>query len=88
VEPKLARRLGKRASNDEIAQELGIEHYAPVQIPWIMSRTGFNNISAGTSLVAMVTMIEEGLIKPKDVLPVFGYGIGSVIQADVWKFDA
>ncbi|MCI0708805.1 MAG: hypothetical protein L0154_01465 [Chloroflexi bacterium] len=88
VDPKVARRLAKRGSNEEIAQEIGVDNYNPLQIPWIMNRTGFNNISAGTSLVAMVTMIEDGLMKPKGVLPVFGYGIGSVIQADIWKFDA
>lgn len=87
LDGRVARKLAKRGTIEEIATELKMPDYKPFQIPWIMDRTGFNNISAGTSLIAMVTMIEEGSIQPNSVLPVFGYGIGSVIQADIWKLN-
>ena len=86
IEHRVARRMAKRMTPHEIGQELGIPNYRPMQIPWVMDRARFNNISAGTSLVALATMIEENLIHPNKALPVLGYGIGSVIQADVWQF--
>lgn len=86
IDRRTARRMAKRQTPAEIADELGLRDFQPLQIPWVMDRAGFNNISAGTSLAALVTMFAENLIRPNHPLPVLGYGIGSVVQADVWQF--
>lgn len=51
----------------------------PPQFPWVMRQTKFNNISAGTGLVAMEQMTHEGLLKPHSSHLLLGLGIGSSI---------
>ena len=87
LDSREARNMTRRMDDKQRAQclkEQGIEQFDPIQIPWMMTNTGFNNTSAGTSVVALVNMIKDGLIKTNSTVPVFGFGIGSVIQADVW----
>lgn len=87
VDHRQARNMTRRMNADERAEYLkdnGFEEFDPIQIPWMMGDTGFNNTSAGTSLVAMINMIKEGLLKTGTTIPAFGFGIGSVIQADIW----
>ena len=89
LERREARKLTKRATPAERAayvRDNNIEGYVEVQIPWLMDRTGFNNISAGTSMAALVQMIYDDMVRPHTPVPVYGFGIGSVIQADVWRF--
>lgn len=89
IEKKDARKLSKledEAERNAALADMGITDFVPVQIPWVMGDSGFNNISAGTSMVALVEMIERDLIHPYVPTPVFGFGVGSVIQADIWRF--
>jgi 3-oxoacyl-[acyl-carrier-protein] synthase III len=88
IDTRNARKLARNGTLQEIRAAMaarGHDH-DPVQIPWVMEGTGFNNISAGTSVITLVKMIEESMIEPNVPLPVFGFGIGSVIQADIWRF--
>ncbi len=89
VDRRDARQLSKRASaaeRDSALKEMGITGFEPVQIPWLMDQTNFNNVSAGTSLITLVQMIENGMVRTHTATPVFGFGVGSVIQADIWRF--
>lgn len=82
------RRVVKRLGADEVAAYLQARGLPVLSIPWVMNRTGFNNVSAGTSMVTLVQMIEDGTLQLEQATPVVGFGIGSVIQADVWRFMA
>jgi 3-oxoacyl-[acyl-carrier-protein] synthase III len=91
IDARQARNMTRRMNGDQRAQylkEQGINDFDPVQIPWMMSDTGFNNTSAGTSVVAMLNMIKDGSLTTDSTVPVFGFGIGSVIQADIWRIPA
>lgn len=84
-----ARQLAKNGTPQQRAdytRDNGHDLYTEVQIPWLMSTTGYNNISAGTCLIALQEMVEKDLIQPNVAVPVIGFGIGSVIQADIWRF--
>jgi hypothetical protein len=88
IDTRIARKLSKHFNEKDIAEVIPDPVFRPMQIPWLMGGTKFNNISAGTSLVALVAMIEGKLLKANQPHLVLGYGIGSVIQADVWRFNA
>lgn len=85
-----ARKLSKLSPEERAnaVKALDVDDYHEVQVPWLMTDTLFNNISAGTSLIAMVEMIEHGMLKPNSTVPVVGFGIGSVIQADIWRIES
>jgi len=65
-----------------------ITQYLPkrISIPWLMKKAGVNNISAGTFLVHATEMVNRGKIKLHRPTLLVGYGIGSVMQADVVIF--
>ncbi len=65
-----------------------IAQYLPkrISIPWLMKKAGVNNISAGTFLVHATEMVNRERIKLHRPTLLVGYGIGSVMQADVVIF--
>ncbi len=50
----------------------------PLYFQWVMEETGFNNISAGTSLVALVELASRGLLDAEPTMLV-GLGIGNTV---------
>ena len=91
VDAKEARQLAKRSTFEErkayVEENLGITNYTEYQVPWLLKQTPYNNVSAGASIIAMIEMIEDGTLQSGVATPVFGFGIGSVIQVDVWRFN-
>jgi 3-oxoacyl-[acyl-carrier-protein] synthase III len=89
VSRKDARRLAKLTPSErsESLAEMNITDYHEAQIPWVMTDSPVNNISAGTALMAIVEMVERGMLTTNSTVPVVGFGIGSVIQADVWRIE-
>ncbi len=73
--------IGKKIDRS-IVQRLPKE----ISIPWLMHHAGINNISAGTFLVHATEMIKQGMLKCDQPTLLVGYGIGSVMQADVVIF--
>jgi hypothetical protein len=58
----------------------------PPRFPWVMRQTMFNNISAGTGLVAMEQMVHEGLLTPHSNHIMLGLGIGSSVGVHTVEF--
>ncbi len=58
----------------EAMQEMGLN---PVHFGWVMKKTGFNNVSAGTGLVALEQLAHERRVQPGGVHLILGLGVGS-----------
>lgn len=58
----------------------------PLQFPWVMRNTGFNNISAGTGLVAIEEMAHTGQLQPHSTHLMLGLGIGNSVGIHLVRF--
>lgn len=69
-----------------VLDQMGLVMPPLPQIDWYMPKTGFNNTSAGTPMVILVQMMQDGLLFPEQPTMVLAFGVGSVIAASVWRF--
>jgi hypothetical protein len=58
----------------------------PPYFTWIMDRTPFNNISAGTGLVAMEELAHSGMLTPGSAHLMLGLGIGNSVGVHIVRF--
>jgi len=58
----------------------------PPQFTWVMDETGFNNVSAGTGLIAWEEMVHRKMLTKHSTHLMLGLGVGASIGAHVVHF--
>lgn len=76
---RLSKDLGQLGG---ILKQRGVEYPEIPRVDWVMDKTGFNNISAGTALVALMEKAKRGENLFGDHF-LLGFGIGSAITASI-----
>lgn len=59
---------------------------SPPHFTWVMDQTPFNNISAGTGIIAMEELTNSGMLTPGSAHLMLGLGIGNSVGAHIIRF--
>jgi 3-oxoacyl-[acyl-carrier-protein] synthase III len=88
IETIKARKISRLNHEERVAVTKELDHQQLlINFPWVMTNTGVNNISAGCAIVELTEMTAKGLIKPGDVIPVIGMGIGAIFDTHIIKIN-
>jgi len=63
-----------------------LKQFEHLEIPWLMEKNGFNNVSSATFWIAFAEAVKQKKIIPNDHLLIGTYGLGSSAHVGVVRF--